>query len=157
MAHSHWIKRVRIRSYSGPHFSTFGLNKERFSVSLCIQSKCGNVRNRITPNMDTFYAVYLCLATRRYSTEPRARKYVKRYGWLPFPRNLSNKCWKKLLDIAIKTGLDAVKTVSTKQSIKQLRKQWLYRKQNRWQICENKACACNKFKRYWRNHHSTRK
>ena len=26
-------------------------------VSLCIRSECGKMRTRITPNMDTFYAV----------------------------------------------------------------------------------------------------
>ena len=31
----------------------------------------------------------------RYSIESRARKYVKRYGFLSFARNLSNKCGNK--------------------------------------------------------------
>ena len=53
----HCVKGVRIWSYSGPHFSAFGVNTERYSVSLLIQSKCGKMRIRITPNMDTFYAV----------------------------------------------------------------------------------------------------
>ena len=26
----HWVKSVRIRSYSGPHFPAFGLNTERY-------------------------------------------------------------------------------------------------------------------------------
>ena len=43
--------------YSGPHFHAFGLNTERYSVSLCIQSECGKMRTRITPNTDTFHAV----------------------------------------------------------------------------------------------------
>ena len=30
----HCIKSARIRSYSGPHFPAFGLNKKRCSVSL---------------------------------------------------------------------------------------------------------------------------
>ena len=47
---------VRIRSYSGPYFSIFGLNTERYSVSLRIQSECGKIRTIITPNRDTFYA-----------------------------------------------------------------------------------------------------
>ena len=40
----HNVKSVRIGSYSGPHFSAFGLNMDRYSVSLRIQSefgKCG--------------------------------------------------------------------------------------------------------------------
>ena len=28
---------------------------------------------------------------KRYSTEPRTRKYVEEYGFLPLARNLSNK------------------------------------------------------------------
>ena len=47
---SHCVKSVRIRSYSGPHFPAFGLNSR-------IQSECGKIRNRITPNTDTFHAV----------------------------------------------------------------------------------------------------
>ena len=46
----HCVKSVCIRSYSGSHFPAFGLNTERHIVSLCIQSKCGKIRTRITPN-----------------------------------------------------------------------------------------------------------
>ena len=53
----HWVKSVRIRSYSGPYFLAFRINTERYSVSLRIQSECGKMRTRITPNTDTFYAV----------------------------------------------------------------------------------------------------
>ena len=55
----HCVKGVHIRSYSAPHFPAFGLNTERYSVSLRIQSECGKMRTRITPNTDTFYAVQL--------------------------------------------------------------------------------------------------
>ena len=57
MQTSHRVKRVRIRSYSGPHFPAFGLNTERYRVSLGIQFKCGKMRTRITPNTDTFHIV----------------------------------------------------------------------------------------------------
>ena len=53
------MKSVRIQSYSGPHFPVFGLNTERYSLSLRIQSKCGKMRTRITPNKDTFYVLYV--------------------------------------------------------------------------------------------------
>ena len=53
----HCIKSVRIRSRSGPHFPTFGLNTERYAISLRIQSECGKIRTRITPNTNTFHAV----------------------------------------------------------------------------------------------------
>ena len=54
----HCIRSVRIWGYSGPQFSAFGLNTERYSVSLCIQSKCGKMRTRTTPNTDIFQALY---------------------------------------------------------------------------------------------------
>ena len=48
----------------------------------------------------------------RYSTEPRFIKYVKKYGSLSFARNFGDKCSKKLMETAIKGGMDAVKTKS---------------------------------------------
>ena len=39
----HCVKSVRIRGYSGPHFPAFGLNVERYGVSLRIQSDCGKM------------------------------------------------------------------------------------------------------------------
>ena len=86
---NHSVKSVRIRSYSGPHFPTFGLNTERYSVSLRIQSKCGKMRTRITPNTDTFHAVN----NRRYS-----EKVLKQVLWLTMMKmrlkmeNRSQRC-----------------------------------------------------------------
>ena len=54
----HCVKSVFIQSYSGPYFPAFGLNTERYGVSLRIQSECGKIRTRITPNTDTFHAVH---------------------------------------------------------------------------------------------------
>ena len=54
---THYVKRVRIRSYSGRHFPAFGMNTERYGVSLRIQSECGKMRTRITRNTDTFYTM----------------------------------------------------------------------------------------------------
>ena len=48
----------------------------------------------------------------RYSTEPRFRKYVKRYGFLSFAKKFGSKYGKKSMDTATKTGIDAVKTAS---------------------------------------------
>ena len=47
----HCMKSVRIQSYSGSYFPAFGLN------TVHIQSECGKILTRITPNTDTFYAV----------------------------------------------------------------------------------------------------
>ena len=53
----HCVKRVHIRSYFGQYFPAFGQNTERYSVSLLSRSKCGKIRNRITPNTNIFHAV----------------------------------------------------------------------------------------------------
>ena len=47
----HCVKSICIRSFSSPYFPTFGL------VSLRVQSKCGKIRTRITPNTDTFHSL----------------------------------------------------------------------------------------------------
>ena len=43
--------------FSGPYFPAFGLNTERYGVSLPIQSECGKMWTRIIPNADTFHAM----------------------------------------------------------------------------------------------------
>ena len=48
----------------------------------------------------------------RYSLKPRARIYVKRYGFMSFARSMSNKYGKKLVDTAKKSATDAIKTAS---------------------------------------------
>ena len=57
MRNIYCVKSVRIRSFSGSYFPSFGLNTERYSVSLRIQSECGKIRTRKTSNTDTFHAV----------------------------------------------------------------------------------------------------
>ena len=41
------------------YFPTSGLNTERYGASLRIQSECGKIRTRKTPNMDAFHAVII--------------------------------------------------------------------------------------------------
>ena len=48
----------------------------------------------------------------RYSTEPKFIKFVKGYRFLFFARKFGDKYGKKLMDTAIKTGIDAAKTAS---------------------------------------------
>ena len=48
----------------------------------------------------------------RYSAEPKFRKCVKRYCFLPFARKFGDKYGKKLMDTTTKTGTDAAKIVS---------------------------------------------
>ena len=61
-----------------------------------------------------------------YSIEPSTRKYVKRYRFLPFVRNLSNKYEKKL-----NTALDDLKT-APKEVVSKAAKvtRWIHREQN---------------------------
>ena len=72
----HCVICVCIQSYSGPHFPAFGLNTERYSLSLRIQIECGKMRTRITPNTDTFHAVNI----RKYDASHRViKKHVKSF------------------------------------------------------------------------------
>ena len=48
----------------------------------------------------------------RNSLEPRKRKYVEGHGFLSFAKTFGNKWGKKLMDTAIKTRIEAAKTVS---------------------------------------------
>ena len=48
----------------------------------------------------------------RYSAKPKYRKYVRGYGFLSFARIFGGKYWKKLMNNATKTGIDAAKTAS---------------------------------------------
>ena len=47
------MKSVLIRIFCSPYFPAFGLNTERYSVSLRIRSECGKMRTRKTPNTGT--------------------------------------------------------------------------------------------------------
>ena len=71
----HCVKSVRIRSYSDPYFPVFGLNTERYSVSLRIQSEWEKTRTRITPNTDTFYAV-IVIQNARYLDQVLTRNAI---------------------------------------------------------------------------------
>ena len=44
----HYVKSVRIRRFFGLYFSSFGVNRERYGVSLSIQSECGKIRTKKT-------------------------------------------------------------------------------------------------------------
>ena len=59
IAKKHCVKCVRIRSYFGPPFPAFGLNTERYGVSLppyAVQMRKNT--DQKTPNTDFFHAVY---------------------------------------------------------------------------------------------------
>ena len=54
---THYVKSAHIRSFCGPYFPAFGVNTQRYGVSLCIQSECGKRVTRETLNTDTFHVV----------------------------------------------------------------------------------------------------
>ena len=58
MGYFRCVKSVRIRSFSGPHFPAFGLNTERYGVSIRIQSEYGKIRTRKTSNTEIFLVVF---------------------------------------------------------------------------------------------------
>ena len=89
-AFSNCMKSVRIQSLSGSYFSAFGLNTERYGVSVCIQSKCGNKRSRKTPSTDTFlnfffwmnaihYYNLIYISKKNVDENKMIRKYVNIY------------------------------------------------------------------------------
>ena len=91
----HCVESARVQSYSGPHFPSFGMNTDRY-LSLRIQSECGKMRTRITPNRDTFLS----------SDNQRIKKFyaaalvrecpdlvVTRKQNLPFADVLQNECF----------------------------------------------------------------
>ena len=54
---NHCMKNVYILNFSSPHFPEFGLNTDKYSVSLRIQSECRKIWTKKTPNTEKFYAV----------------------------------------------------------------------------------------------------
>ena len=50
----HCVKSVFIWSYSGPPFPAFGLNMERYSVPIRLQSECGEMQTILTPTQTIF-------------------------------------------------------------------------------------------------------
>ena len=54
---THCVKSVHTQSFSSSYFPAFGLNTERYGLSLRIRFKYEKIRTRKTPNTDTFYAL----------------------------------------------------------------------------------------------------
>ena len=58
------VKCLLVWSYSGSFSLLFGLNTERYDVYFHIQSECGKIQTRITPNMETVHAAHNSLVLR---------------------------------------------------------------------------------------------
>ena len=63
----HSVKSVRIWSYSGPHFSAFGLNTERYSVTR------KKLDNQTHSNIQMFHVIAIFVVFRNVSE----KKYKK--------------------------------------------------------------------------------
>ena len=85
------------------------------NYSMVYWSKKSTIRNR-RQKFNYGNQIKIVRIKMRYSIEPRDRIYVKRYGFLPFPKNMSksvsNKYGQKRLDSAKKCTTDAIKTAS---------------------------------------------
>ena len=62
----HCAKSVRIGSSSGPYFPAFGLNTERYSVSLRIRSECEKIWTRKNLHIRTFFMQCAALIIRLF-------------------------------------------------------------------------------------------
>ena len=78
----HCMKSVRIRSYSGPYFPAFGLNTEKYSVYLPIQSECGKIQTKKTPNTDTFSAILITWWYHENGHELLSFNYIMKWALL---------------------------------------------------------------------------
>ena len=77
---NHSVKSVRIQSYSGPYFPAFGLNTERYGVSLCIPSEHGK-------NADQNNSKYGPFSRREYLKVSTILGIFHLVCWQNFPKN----------------------------------------------------------------------
>ena len=59
--------------------------------------------------------VWVVIIKVRYSIELKFRKYAKGYGFLSFAKKFGNKCGKKLMDTANKTGIYMLQKILQKE------------------------------------------
>ena len=78
----HCVKSVGIRSFSGPYFPAFGLNTEKYSVYLPIQSECGKIQTKKTPNTDTFSAILITWWYHENGHELLSFNYIMKWALL---------------------------------------------------------------------------
>ena len=65
------LEKCPLRSFSVPYFPAFELNTERYSVSLRIQSKCGEMRNLKNSEYEHFSR----------SADIREIKFIRKFSW----------------------------------------------------------------------------
>ena len=94
------MKSVRIRSSSGPYFPAFGLNTERYSVSLHIQSECEKIRTRNSVSL-RFQSECRKIQTRKASNTdtfhaliPLLGRYINDVYWERYARVIKVLSWR---------------------------------------------------------------
>ena len=88
------MKNVCSRNYSAPYFLAFSYIRTEYGEMLCMQSECRKIRTKITPNMDTFYAVKV---VGTISTVTRSMNVIN----LEIIKNNQNYCSRNLRLIAL--------------------------------------------------------
>ena len=63
--------------FSGMYFPAFGVNLERYSVSLCIQSKCGKMQTRANPLFGHFSHSATLKRRKWYLYQANSRNHIK--------------------------------------------------------------------------------
>ena len=69
----------KYRVLSGPYFTVFGLNTERYLYLSVFSPNTGKYGPEITPYLDTFHAVYVLLRKNKYvqTKATKLRKHVQ--------------------------------------------------------------------------------
>ena len=92
----HCVRRVRIRSFSGPHFSRIFPHSDwiRSPYSVRMRENLGKMRTRLTPNMDSLYAVLSsCPCSHLWNNLLSSQEWIPECGstyWAIFPWSISH-------------------------------------------------------------------
>ena len=89
------MKSIRFRSYSGPCFPVFGLNTERYFVSLRTQSECGKIRIRKKPLFGHFSRSVRCPTSLQFGIQ----------NFVILPRALFQVIFQRMNLLLIKSSL----------------------------------------------------
>ena len=109
MPNKQFGKLINISPHSLTMMNT--VNTELSSVEALFTDQAGKALE-IEDNVNFNTNYWIDIIKMRYSTEPKYTKYVKRYGFLSFPKKFGDKYGKKLMDTATKPGIDDAKTAS---------------------------------------------
>ena len=103
----HCVKSVQMRSFFWSYFPAFGLNTERYGVSLRIQSKCGKIRTRKNSVFRHFSRSVEIILTEAYSKRYETSQmelFVKTVGGLQL-LSVFTKSFILIFDRVVNTAL----------------------------------------------------